>query len=86
MLLSGNTQEMQSLATTFHGAAADVQSLLARLTGPVHGTTWTGPAAERFRTQWDAEFSPMLVKLEEALTTNATIVTQRMTALEQASA
>lgn len=86
MLLSGNTSEMLTLSSTFNGAAADVQALLARLTGPVHATTWTGPAADRFRTQWDAEFAPMLRKLEEALTTNGTIVSQRIQALEQASA
>lgn len=86
MLLSGNTAEMATLSTTFNGAATDIDTLIGRLTAPVHGTTWTGPAADRFRTQWDGEFAPMLGRLKEALTTNATVVQQRMAALEQASA
>lgn len=86
MLLSGDTTQMTELSATFLRAASDVSTLVATLTGPVHATTWTGPAAERFRAQWDTEFAPTLHRLEEALTDNATVVTQRLTALEQASA
>lgn len=86
MLLSGDTTQMTELAGTFVRAAGDVAALVATLDAPVHATTWTGPAAERFRTQWDTEFAPTLRRLEEALSTNATVVSQRLAALEQASA
>ena len=86
MLLSGDTAQMDTLHQTFMHASDEIQTLVGTLTGPVQSTTWTGPAAERFRSQWNDEFSPMLHRLQEALQTNGAIVQQRRTALEQASA
>lgn len=86
MLLSGDTAQMDTLYATFLNASEEINTLVGTLNGPVTSTTWTGPAADRFRMQWVDEFAPMLVRLKQSLETNGTIVQQRRAALEQASA
>ena len=81
----GNLDQMQALDSTFTGQAQAVGDLTARISSTLHGTAWTGPAADRFRQDWSGEFQPALVKLQEALTDNATIVRNRRAAIETAT-
>jgi uncharacterized protein YukE len=81
----GNLDQMQTLDSTFTGQAQAVVDLTSRITSTLQGTSWTGPAAERFRQDWSGQFQPALQKLQQALTDNAAIVRNRRAAIETAT-
>jgi WXG100 family type VII secretion target len=65
--IGATTEEMQSLQATFSREASTVEQLTAAISGQVGSTWWVGPASDRFRAQWDGEFRPMLMQLQQAL-------------------
>jgi WXG100 family type VII secretion target len=65
--IGGTTEEMQNLQAKFMRESATVEQLTAAISGQVGSTWWVGPAADRFRAQWDGEFRPMLQQLQQAL-------------------
>ncbi|MCU1462713.1 MAG: hypothetical protein JWO37_2788 [Acidimicrobiales bacterium] len=81
----GNLDQMQTLDSTFTSQAQAVADLTSRIASTLHGTAWTGPAADRFRLDWSGQFQPALQKLGQALTDNATIVRNRRAAIETAT-
>jgi uncharacterized protein YukE len=81
----GNLDQMQTLDSTFTSQAQAVVDLTSRISSTLQGTAWTGPAADRFRSDWNGQFQPALQKLEQALTDNAAIVRNRRAAIETAT-
>jgi uncharacterized protein YukE len=47
---------------------------MSRLHTALHGTQWTGPAAERFKQEWDQQFRPALNALTNALNENSAAI------------
>lgn len=84
-ILGGDPQQMQQLAGRFRHEAQAVADLQARITAALGDTVWTGPAAERFRQEWDGTFRQALVRLQEALDQNARIVDDRLRAITEAT-
>lgn len=82
--VGGQLDEMAQLARTFTTNGSQAQQIRAVIDRALAGTTWTGPAAERFRDAWH-QFSPSLDKLHEALVEAGREVEQRRHALEQAT-
>jgi uncharacterized protein YukE len=76
--------QMQSLQSTFTRESANVAELTSTLTAQVGQTWWVGPAAERFKGQWESEFRPMLQRLQESLDACSQEVQQRSHAIEAA--
>lgn len=70
-----------SLATDAQ-VVAEVQR---RISAAVGNTTWTGPAAERFRSEWSGTFVSALTRLQEALHENAAVVRNRRQAIQTAT-
>ncbi len=81
----GNLQQMGDLSQRFNADADLVTDLESRITSVLSGTEWTGPAADRFRSDWDRQFRPALQKLTMALRENATIVQRRQEAIDTAT-
>ena len=81
----GNLQQMGDLSQRFNADADLVTDLESRITSVLGGTEWTGPAADRFRSDWDGQFRPALQKLTMALRENATIVQRRQEAIDTAT-
>jgi len=82
--IGGEVEQLASLKTTFDRESQSVQQLSASIRGQLANTWWKGPAADRFRSQWEGEFEPSLRRLQQALTECATEVSRRREALLQA--
>jgi uncharacterized protein YukE len=82
--IGGSIEEMRQLQTAFAREAGSVGQLAAAVTAQVGQTWWVGPAADRFRDQWHAEFRPMLVQLQQALDSSSQEIGRHAEALMQA--
>ena len=61
-----------------------IEELSSTLRTQLSGTSWHGPAAERFRGAWASEFEPSLRRLQSALQEAGPEVGRRRDALLQA--
>lgn len=84
MTVGGQLDEMAQLSRTFTTNGTQAQQIKSAVDRTLAATTWTGPAADRFRQAW-AEFSPSLDRLHHALTEAGQEVNQRRQALEAAT-
>jgi WXG100 family type VII secretion target len=82
--IGGELEQLVQLRGVFDREAATVDELTRTVRGQLAGTTWEGPAADRFRQMWDSEFEPSLAKLRTALQDAAVEVSRRSEALMQA--
>ena len=82
--IGATIEEMQQLQSTFIRESANVAELTSTLSSQVGSTWWVGPAAERFKGQWDGEFRPMLQRLQQALDACSHEVQQRSNAIQAA--
>jgi WXG100 family type VII secretion target len=82
--IGGELEQLVTLRGTFDREAGSVDDLTRAIRSQLAGTTWEGPAADRFRQMWDAEFEPSLAKLRTALQDAALEVSRRREALMQA--
>lgn len=82
--IGGEVEQLASLKSTFEREGQTVQQLSNTIRGQLQSTWWKGPAADRFRSQWEGEFEPSLRRLHQALTECATEVNRRRDALMQA--
>jgi WXG100 family type VII secretion target len=82
--IGGELEQLVSLKAVFDREAGTVDELTRTIRGQLASTAWEGPAADRFRQMWDAEFVPNLSKLRTALQDAALEVSRRREALMQA--
>lgn len=82
--IGAQMEQMQSLRSTFDREAGQVGELLSTINGQVGSTWWVGPAADRFRDQWNSQFAPTLRQLQTALQEAGAEVQRRHDALLQA--
>jgi uncharacterized protein YukE len=82
--IGATIEDMQQLQSTFTRESANVQELTSTVSSQVGATWWVGPAADRFKGQWDSEFRPMLQRLQESLDACSHEVQQRAAAIQQA--
>ncbi len=82
--IGGEIGQLRALQKTFEREAQTVSELSARLRAELQDTWWKGPAAERFRAAWGADFEPALRRLNAALQEGAAEVNRRTEALLQA--
>lgn len=76
--------EMDRLARCFGEQGTQLGATRGQIDGTLAATTWTGPAALKFRAEW-AQFAPTLGRLQEALDEAGRAVRQRRAAIEQAT-
>ena len=84
-MVGGSLEQMQGLEQQFSTDAQAVAEVQRRISSAVSNTTWTGPAAERFRSEWNGTFVSALSRLQEALQENATVVRNRRQAIQTAT-
>ncbi len=82
--VGGQLEEMSKLATTFKSNAEQAQQIRSAIDRSLGSTTWSGPAAERFRQSWQ-QFAPSLDQLHQALTEAGSEVDRRRGALDNAT-
>jgi len=68
-MFGADLADLETLRGTFDRKADEVNGLTASLNAQVApgATAWSGPGADNFRTAWESDFQPALVKLETAL-------------------
>jgi uncharacterized protein YukE len=81
----GDLAQLEALSRQFMTEIDAVDGLRGRISGVLDGTAWTGPAAERFRSQWTQDFVPALQRLKDALGESSALITDRRTAIEMAT-
>ncbi|MGH8999434.1 MAG: WXG100 family type VII secretion target [Acidimicrobiia bacterium] len=77
--------QMQDLERRLQSESGAVTELQTRINSALANTQWTGPAADRFRQEWESNFSKALRTLSEALGQNAAAVRNRWQAFEAAA-
>jgi WXG100 family type VII secretion target len=77
--------QLDQLTRTFGEQAGQVGSIRSRIDNVLSSTTWTGPAAERFRADW-SQFAPTLARLSGSLTEAGSAVRRRREAIAAATA
>ena len=85
LMVGGNLEQLQVLEQHFTTESQAVADLQRRITSTLASTTWTGPAADRFRSEWSGSFVPALTRLQQALVENAAVVRSRKQAIEVAT-
>lgn len=84
-MMGGDLAQLDVLRKTFIDQTQAVEALRGAVDGALGSTQWTGPAADRFRNEWATSFTPALRRLQEALTDNATVVSNRREAIQTAT-
>lgn len=82
--IGGELEQLVTLRGAFDRESGSVDELTRAIRGQLGSTTWEGPAADRFRQMWEAEFEPSLSKLRTALQDAALEVSRRREALQTA--
>lgn len=82
--IGGELEQLVTLRGVFERESGSVDDLTRAIRGQLASTTWEGPAADRFRQMWEAEFEPSLAKLRTALQEASMEVSRRREALVQA--
>ena len=84
-MVGGNLEQLAVLETKLRAESEAVAQLTQRITASLANTTWTGPAADRFRADWQSNFCRALAGLQQALLENATAVANRRQAIQAAT-
>lgn len=82
--IGGELEQLVTLRGVFDREAGTVDELTRAIRSQLAGTSWEGPAADRFRQLWESEFEPGMSKLRTALQEAALEVARRRDALQTA--
>src|SRR5690349_3925708 len=85
-MVGGDLEQLQVLEQQFRNDSQAVAELRSRITSVLASTAWTGPAADRFRQEWNGSFSSALGNLSAALQDNAGLIASRRQAIAAATA
>ena len=76
--------QLDALRKKFDQESVTVNQLTSSIGSQVGSTWWKGPAADRFRSEWESTFAPTLRQLEQALKEASAEISRRHQALTQA--
>lgn len=65
-LYGANPDELERLGTTLNQQIAAIEAVVAAVTQTLAGTTWMGPARDRFEQDWQGSFRSVLTRLNDA--------------------
>lgn len=82
--IGATIEQMGTLSQKFSTEAQKVSSLRSEVTSQISSTWWEGPAAQRFKSEWEGSYAPMLNRLQASLEECATEVRNRSAAIEAA--
>ncbi|GMV85069.1 MAG: hypothetical protein AMXMBFR80_09260 [Dehalococcoidia bacterium] len=83
--LGGDIEAMERLQSQLKQRSGEVTRLRSDMTSMIQNTWWEGPAANRFKTEWNGNYSSSLQKLEQLLDELGMEVQRRKDALVQVS-
>ena len=65
-MYGANPEQLSNLGRTLTRQIDSIQQVTATIDGVLNGTTWQGPARERFQQEWNGSFKQALARLNEA--------------------
>ncbi|QAY69956.1 WXG100 family type VII secretion target [Xylanimonas protaetiae] len=65
--LGMNPEDMKQLVALLNSKAKRIEEIQAHLSSLVRSTTWDGPDAERFKSDWDSDHAKKLQRVAHAL-------------------
>jgi uncharacterized protein YukE len=65
-MYGANPEQLTTLGTTLTRQIDTIAQLMSTVDGVLAGTTWQGPARERFVEDWNGSFKQALGKLDDA--------------------
>jgi uncharacterized protein YukE len=65
-MYGANPEQLAHLGRTLTRQIETIEQLTATVDGVLAGTTWQGPARERFGQDWNGSFKQALARLNEA--------------------
>jgi uncharacterized protein YukE len=83
--MGADLEQLAALRVTLAQQGQAIQSVADALRAQLERTHWHGPAAERFRAAWSADFEPTLRRLQQALDEAGAEVARRRDALQRAA-
>ncbi|HYN31378.1 MAG TPA: WXG100 family type VII secretion target [Ilumatobacteraceae bacterium] len=65
-MYGANPEQLTTLGTTLTRQIDTIAQLMSTVDGVLNGTTWQGPARERFVEDWNGSFKQALNRLNDA--------------------
>ena len=65
-IYGANPEQLEQLGNTLKRQIESINSVISTVSSALGGTTWTGPARERFESDWNGSFHSALTRLNEA--------------------
>jgi uncharacterized protein YukE len=65
-MYGANPEQLEHLGATLRQQVAAIDALVATVSGVLAGTTWMGPARDRFEGDWTGTFRTALSRLNQA--------------------
>ena len=65
-MYGANPEQLTELGHTLKRQVAPIDQLMATVTGVLSGTTWQGPARDRFEQDWNGSFRKALDGMKQA--------------------
>lgn len=66
-MYGANPEQLAELGNTMKRQVAPIETLVSTVTGALGGTTWQGPAHDRFQQEWEGSFKKALDGMKAAL-------------------
>jgi Proteins of 100 residues with WXG len=65
-IYGANPEQLEQLGNTLKRQIESINSVISTVTSTFDGTTWSGPARDRFLNDWNGSFRTALIRLNEA--------------------
>lgn len=65
-MYGANPDQLESLGATLSRQVQSIESVVSTVTSTLGGTTWVGPARDRFEEEWRSSFRGALDRLNQA--------------------
>ncbi len=65
-LYGANPEQLEQLGATLKAQIQAIDAVISTVTSTLTNTTWTGPARDRFQSDWDGSFRSALTQLNAA--------------------
>jgi hypothetical protein len=83
-VMGAHTEQLAQLGRSLQHQIDAIEVITSTVATALGGTTWTGPARDRFELEWNGVFRSALAKLSEAFDTAGRSCIARSEALDQA--
>ena len=79
----GDVDQLNQLGHSLQQRTGDIGEITSTVDAALANTLWTGPARDRFESEWHGSFKSALANMSEAFTAAGSECKSRATALQQ---